>query len=69
MSRRASAPDLSRLASCTGAGEAETAYVLDAETVAMFGLPGSSLDPEAEVLVREVFALTVFINAKQVAAR
>jgi hypothetical protein len=69
MSRRASAPDLSGLASCTGAGEAETAYVLDADTVAMFGLPDSSIDPDTEVLVREVFALTVYINAKQVAAR
>lgn len=69
MSRRASSPDLSRLASCTSSGEAMTEHALDAEAVAMFGLPVSSIDPETEVLVHEVFSLTVYINAKQVAAR
>jgi hypothetical protein len=67
MSRRASTLDLSGLATCTNAGEATNPYVLDAETAAMFGLPDSYVG--TEVMVREAFNLTVYINARQVAAR
>ena len=67
MSRRASTLDLSSLATCTNSGEATSPYVLDAEAATMFGLPDSYIG--TAVMVHEVFSLTVYINAKQVAAR
>ncbi len=66
-SRRASSPDLSGLATCTSAQDAVNTWVLDAETVSLFGLDESFIG--ASVDVHEVSSLTVYINAKQVAAR
>ena len=67
MSRRASSPDLSSLATCTSAGEATSPYTLDAAMAEMFGLPASSIG--TPVMVHEAFSLTVYITTQQVAAR
>ena len=66
-SRRASSLDLSGLATCSSAQDAVSRWVLDAETVSLFGLDESFIG--ASVDVHEVSSLTVYINAKQVAAR
>lgn len=66
-SRRASTPDLSGLATCSSTQDALSWWVLDAETAAMFGLDESFAGTSVEV--HEESSLTVYINAKQVAAR
>jgi hypothetical protein len=66
-SRRAGALDLSGLATCSSAQDAVSSWELDAETVSLFGLDESFSG--AVVDVQEVSSLTVYINAKQVAAR
>jgi hypothetical protein len=66
-SRRASSPNLSAMAACTSTQDAESWWVLDAESAAMFGLAESFAG--TSVQVHEEFSVTVYINAKQVAAR
>ena len=66
-SRRASTPDLSGLATCTSTQDALSWWMLDAETAGLFGLDESFAGTLVEV--HEESSLTVYINAKQVAAR
>jgi hypothetical protein len=66
-SRRAGALDLSGLATCISAQDTVSSWELDAETVSLFGLDESFIGTVVDV--HEVSSVTVYINAKQVAAR
>lgn len=66
-SRRASSLNLSGLATCSSAQDSVSRWELDAGTASLFGLDESFIG--ASVDVHEESRLTVYINAKQVAAR